>query len=135
MVILTIVPFYASLLALLYFFLSVRVIRIRRLEKIPIGDRDNPRLLRVIRAHSNFSEYVPLALILITFVELQGLSLLLVHGLGLSLLVGRAVHAYGVIQEKENYRFREVGMFLTFGPILIAAAALLYRFIIIRLVG
>jgi uncharacterized membrane protein YecN with MAPEG domain len=131
----TIVPVYASLLAVFYFYLTVRVIRIRRLEKVPIGDRDNPRLLRAIRAHSNFSEYVPLALILITFVELQGLSLLLVHALGLSLLVGRVVHAYGVSQEKENYRFREVGMFLTFGAILIAAAALIYRFLVIRLTG
>jgi uncharacterized membrane protein YecN with MAPEG domain len=131
----TIIPVYASLLAVFYFYLTVRVIRIRRLEKVPIGDRDNPRLLRAIRAHSNFSEYVPLALILITFVELQGLSLLLVHALGLSLLVGRAVHAYGVSQEKENYRFREVGMFLTFGAILIAAAALIYRFLVIRLTG
>jgi uncharacterized membrane protein YecN with MAPEG domain len=111
----TIVPFYASLLALLYFYLSVRVIRTRRQEQIPLGDHRNARLLRAIRVHSNFSEYVPLALILITFVELRGFSRWLVHGLCLSLLIGRVVHAYGLSQKKEKYRLRTVGMGLTLG--------------------
>jgi len=70
----TVVPFYASLLALLYFYLSVRVIRTRRQEQISLGDHRNARLLRAIRVHSNFAEYVPLALIQITFVELRGFS-------------------------------------------------------------
>jgi len=129
----TIVPFYASLLALLYLFLSVRVVRIRRQEAIPIGDRNNARLQRAIRVQGNFAEYVPLALILFTFVEMQGFSPILVHGLGLVLLVGRAVHAYGVSQEKENYRLRTVGMGLTFGAILIAALRLIGAFLFGRL--
>ena len=129
----TIVPFYASLLALLYLFLSVRVVRIRRQEAIPIGDRNNARLQRAIRVQGNFAEYVPLALILFTFVEMQGISPILVHGLGLVLLVGRAVHAYGVSQEKENYRLRTVGMGLTFGAILIAALRLIGAFLFGRL--
>jgi len=129
----TIVPFYASLLALLYFYLSVRVIRTRRQEQISLGDRRNTRLQRVTRVHANFAEYVPLALILFTFVEMQGFSPILVHGLGLVLLVGRAVHAYGVSQEKENYRLRTVGMGLTFGAIIIAALRLIGEFLVGRL--
>jgi hypothetical protein len=57
----------------------------------------------------------------------------LVHGLGLVLLVGRAVHAYGVSQEKENYRLRTVGMGLTFGAIIIAALRLIGEFLVGRL--
>ncbi|HEY3305607.1 MAG TPA: MAPEG family protein [Candidatus Binatia bacterium] len=56
-----IVPFYASLLALLFFFLSERVIWTRRQEQIPLGDRRNVRLQRAMRVHVNFAEYVPLA--------------------------------------------------------------------------
>lgn len=41
----TIVPFYASLLALLYLYLSVRVIRTRRQEQISLGDHRNARFL------------------------------------------------------------------------------------------
>jgi uncharacterized protein len=125
----TVVPFYASLLALLYFILTVRVIRIRRKERMPLGDRGNPRLQRAMRVHANFAEYVPLALILLTFVEWQGSSRLLVHGLGLALLIGRIVHAYGVSQEKENYNHRTAGMFLTFGAILVAAVTLIGRLV------
>jgi uncharacterized membrane protein YecN with MAPEG domain len=125
----TIVPFYASLLALLYIVLAVRVIRIRRKERIAIGDRGNTRLQRAMRVHANFAEYVPLALILITFVELQKFPPLLVHGLSLALLVGRFVHAYGVSQEKENYRLRTAGMLLTFGAIGGAALRLIGAFI------
>jgi len=124
-----IVPFYASLLAALYIFLSLRVIRIRRQERIGLGDRNNPRLQRAIRVHANFAEYVPLALVLIAFVEMQRSRALLVHGLCLSLVVGRVIHAYGVSQEKENYRLREAGMSLTFATIGGSALRLLGSFL------
>lgn len=114
---LSIVPFYAALLAALYIFLSLRVIRIRRRERIALGDRNNPRLQRAIRVHANFAEYVPLALILVAFVEMQQSRALLVHALCLSLVIGRVIHAYGVSQEKEDYRLRVAGMALTFATI------------------
>ncbi len=41
-----ITPFYAGLLALLFIGLSVRVVRLRRQEKIAIGDRDHKLLQR-----------------------------------------------------------------------------------------
>lgn len=124
----TIVPFYASLLAAIYIFLSVRVIRIRRKERVAVGDANNRRLQRAIRVHANFAEYVPLALLLATFLELQQSSPLMIHLLGLALVTGRVVHAYGVSQEEENYRFREIGMALTFGAILTSAVRLLASF-------
>ena len=88
-----IVPFYASHLAALYFFLSLRVIRMRRRERIALGDGENARLERAIRVHANFAEYVPLALLLATFVELQQSSPLMIHLIGLALITGRVVHA------------------------------------------
>jgi len=47
-----------------------------------------------------------------------------VHLLGALLLAGRAVHAYGVSQEKENFRYRIAGMMTTFG-VLVGSALLL----------
>jgi len=123
-----IVPFYASLLAALYIFLSLRVIRMRRRERVAVGDGNNLRLRRAIRVHANFAEYVPLALILLAFVEMQRSPALLVHGLCLSLVIGRAIHAYGVSQEKENYRLREAGMALTFFTIISSSLLLLRAF-------
>lgn len=118
---------YASVLAILFLWLSVRVIRFRRRDRVAIGDGDNPDLRRAVRVHANFAEYVPLALILIAFVEMGGASPLLVNVLGASLLAGRAVHAYGVSQSAENYRFRVAGMVVTFTVLASSATILLAR--------
>lgn len=61
-------PLYAALLALIFVFLSVRTLRLRRTLQIGIGDGGNTEMLRAMRVHSNFSEYVPISLILIFLV-------------------------------------------------------------------
>jgi uncharacterized membrane protein YecN with MAPEG domain len=119
----TIVPFYAAVLAIIYIALSVRVVQARRSAKVAIGTRGYPLLERKMRVHANFAEYVPFALLLATFVEMQGRPAWLIHLLCLALLAGRLVHAYGVSQEHENYSLRTVGMATTF--IVLAASALL----------
>lgn len=124
----SIVPFYAALLALFFIILSGRVIRIRRQERIGVGDSNNMRLRRAIRVHGNFAEYVPISLILAAFVETRQFSPIMVHALCLILIAGRICHAYGVSQEKEDYRFRVMGMVLTFTTIGISAMLLVGSF-------
>ena len=126
---LSIVPFYAALLAGFFIFLSMRVVRIRRQEKIGVGDGNNVRLRRAIRVHGNFAEYVPLALILAAFVEMQQYATIIVHALCWILIVGRLIHAYGVSREKEDYRFRVAGMVLTFTTIAVSALLLAGSFL------
>jgi uncharacterized membrane protein YecN with MAPEG domain len=116
---------YAALLALLFVGLSVRTLLMRRSLRISIGDRGDEAMLRAMRVHSNFAEYVPLALLLFYFVELAGTRAAVVHGLGIALLAGRAAHAYGVSHVQENYRFRVAGMALTLGAIVTASIRLL----------
>jgi uncharacterized protein len=123
-----IVSLYASILALLFVALSVRTLRMRRHLKIAIGDAGNQTMLRAMRVHSNFAEYVPLSLLLIYLVEANGAHSVLVHFLGLCLLVGRASHAYGVSQVKEHYAFRVFGMAMTFTTIGTASFYLLYSY-------
>jgi uncharacterized protein len=123
-----IVPLYASILALLFVVLSVRTLRLRRRLRIAIGDAGNEEMLRAMRVHSNFAEYVPLSLLLIYFVEVSGANLLLVHLLAMCLLTGRISHAFGVSQTKENYRFRVFGMTMTFTTLVAASAYLMYSF-------
>ncbi len=124
---LTIVPIYAALLALLFIALSVRTLRLRRRLQIAVGDAGNATMLRAMRVHSNFAEYVPLTLLLIAFVELGGAAAWRVHLFCMCLLVGRCVHAYGVSQLKENYRFRVAGMVFTLYCLAAAAVYLLLR--------
>jgi len=120
-----IVPLYAALLALMFTALSVRTLRLRRILSIAIGDSGNQVLLRAMRVHSNFAEYIPLSLFLLFLVESKGASAFFVHLLGLALLVGRASHAYGVSHTSENYRFRVIGMALTLSTLLASSAFLL----------
>jgi uncharacterized protein len=116
---------YAALLALVFVGLSVRTLRLRRRLRIAIGDADNPAMLRAMRVHANFAEYVPLSLLLLYFVEATGASALYMHALGACLLAGRIAHAYGVSQVDENYKFRVAGMTLTLGVLVAASLRLL----------
>jgi uncharacterized membrane protein YecN with MAPEG domain len=103
----------------------MRTIRLRQRHRIAIGDGGNAELRRAMRFHANLAEYAPLALPLIFFVKHDGAKMLLVHVLGCTLLAGRMLHAWGVSQNRENFRYRVSGMVLTFGTIITAAIAIL----------
>ena len=117
----TIIPFYAGLLTLIFITLSLRIIFLRNTLKIGLGDLGNEKLFRAIRVHSNFVEYVPMSILLFSFIEFKGGSLLLCHGLCGSLIIGRVTHAYGVSKIKETFYFRQIGMALTFTPMIAGA--------------
>ncbi|MGD9784995.1 MAG: MAPEG family protein [Hyphomicrobiaceae bacterium] len=112
---------YAGLLTLLFILLSIRVIRQRRTAQVAIGHGEDATLLRRMRVHANFAEYVPLALILMALLESMKASVYLLHGLGLALLAGRCIHAFGVSQSRENISLRIIGMTLTFAVLGVAA--------------
>ena len=123
-------PFYAAIFALLLVALSIRTLRLRHKLRVGIGDGGEPRLQRAIRVHANFCEYVPLAVLLIYFFEVFVGQGLWVHVLAVTLLVGRLLHAYGVSQTGENYRYRVTGMALTFTVILTAAGSILAAYLV-----
>ena len=54
--------------ALLNLWLATRVGRVRGQEKVSIGDGGNDRLIRRMRAHSNYIENTPIVLILLALV-------------------------------------------------------------------
>jgi hypothetical protein len=118
-------PIYAAILGLGFVGLSFLTLRLRRQNKIALGDGGNPQLLRAIRVHSNFAEYVPIALILIYMTESIGAPIYLIHFLGISLLSGRLSHAWGVSQENENFKFRVFGMIATFNTIIVSSLYIL----------
>ena len=114
-----------AIIALIFVSLSVRALRLRHRFKVGIGDGEQPLLTRAVRAHANFAEYVPIALLLIYFVEVAGSAAIWIHALCAPLLLGRLVHAYGISQVKEDFRFRVVGMALTLTVIIVASLALI----------
>ncbi len=122
---LKIVPIYAAFLAAMFVVLSIRVIALRRSKKLSLGFQDDVSLERRVRVQANFSEYVPLALLLLAFVELRGSPAWLLHAMGILLIAGRLSHAYGVSQTNESFIFRVTGMAVTFTVILITIIAIL----------
>lgn len=124
-----ILPLYAAILALLFVALSVRTAGLRRSLRIAIGDQGNKEMLRAVRVHSNFAEYVPLCLLLIYFVEASMASASLVHLLGACLVAGRVSHAWGVSQSREKYVFRVFGMTATILVMVAAAGYLLWSWV------
>lgn len=121
-----VVAFHAALLTLLYVVLSLRVILLRRKSGIGLGSDADPQLLRRMRVHANFAEYVPLALVLLLLLALLEYPPQVLHVLGALLLIGRCLHAWGVSQAKERFGFRVCGMAATFTVLLSAAGLLLF---------
>jgi uncharacterized membrane protein YecN with MAPEG domain len=124
---LNITPYYAAVLALLFIILSVRTIKSRREHKVAIGDGGEKSILRASRVHANFSEYVPLTLLLIAMLEIQSYSDWVIHGLCIALLAARIAHAYGASQTNENFKFRIFGTATTINIIAICAFLLLAK--------
>lgn len=112
---------YAALLALLFLGLSIRVIRAREASHILLGSGGNRVLERAIRVHGNFAEYVPLVLVLLLVAELLAAPGWWLHAMGLALLAGRLLHAFGVSREPEDVRIRVAGVALTFAALGCAA--------------
>ncbi|HEV7822706.1 MAG TPA: MAPEG family protein [Burkholderiales bacterium] len=123
-------PLYAGLLALLLLVLSIRVIRRRGRDKISIGDGGNTSMSRVIRGHANFTEYVPLALLLMLMLEMSHFSIYVLHGLGIVLLIARLLHGYAFSFTSQFMFGRVAGASLTFLVIGIEAVLCIYQAII-----
>jgi uncharacterized membrane protein YecN with MAPEG domain len=122
----TVTPLYAGLLALLFLALSLRVVQMRG-TGISLGDGGNPAMLRRIRGHANFAEYVPLILIMMALLELSKFSIYVLHGLGITLLVSRLLHGYA-LSFTEKFKFgRFWGTLLTYIAMVVAGVLCIYQ--------
>lgn len=109
---------YAGLHALLLVVLSVLVSLVRRKQHISIGDGGDPLLMRAMRVQGNFVEYVPLALLLLLVLELNGVSPLWLNAAGSSLFASRLLHAWGLSRSSGRSFGRVAGMAGTWSVLL-----------------
>ena len=112
---------YASLLTLFIVWLSLNVIRLRRSNKVRLGDGGHNDLQVAIRAHGNAVEYIPLSLVLLALLEFAHARGALIHTGGIAMLVGRVLHARGLLTE--TLRLRVLGMQLTLFTLIALALA------------
>jgi uncharacterized membrane protein YecN with MAPEG domain len=116
---------YAALLGLLGVALTVNVIRNRVRSRIDTADGGDIRLAQAIRAHGNFAEHVPLALIVIGFAEALGQPALIVHILGAALVAARLASAYALNRTLGPSPLRQTGAGLTILVVTAASVAVL----------
>jgi hypothetical protein len=117
----------AALMGLMMVPLSFRVSLRRRHLKTSFGDADDELLRRSIRAHGNFVEYAPTALILLALVEWNGAPAMLTWSLAIAFLAARVLHAYGMLYTA-GHGARGIGMLVQHLSFLLAAAWLLFDF-------
>jgi uncharacterized membrane protein YecN with MAPEG domain len=110
---------YAGLCGLLLVFLYVRVSQRRLATKIGMGAGGDTVLEQRIRAHGNFIESVPIALILLYLLEQAGVDSVVIHAFGVALVLARVAHAQGI----STTAGRSAGRFYgSIGTLLVIAA-------------
>ena len=104
--------------------LSVSVSFRRMKAGVRLGFGDDAVLMRRIRAQGNFTEYVPLTLILLGLAELRGASTGLLWAIAGLLVVGRCLHFIGI--STGSTAIRAPGMVGTYGALLLGAGTLFF---------
>jgi uncharacterized protein len=111
----------AGAAALLHIWLSWRVSQLRLRHRISIGDEDNLALRTRMRAHANFAENTPLALILLALLELARAPATFLWIGAILYVVGRILHAFGMDRPAPN-KLRIAGIMLSWLVLLALAA-------------
>ena len=104
-----ITAFYTVALGVIAIALIGPIGPLRLKKQVSVLDGGDPDLLVAIRRHGNFTEHVPLALILMVIVELNGASSTLLHGVGIVLVVSRVAHPLGLKADDLTPKLRLVG--------------------------
>ena len=116
---------FAAIFGVLHVVFTLRVGVYRFLSKISLGDGDDKELSNRIRAHGNFIENVPIALLLLLLNDLNGLPENLLLTLGSVLLASRLLHYVMIVSRALPLIFRPISMIGTLGTILVSAILLI----------
>jgi uncharacterized membrane protein YecN with MAPEG domain len=106
-----IVTIYVVVYTLIILWLSLKVINNRRKYRVLLGDGGVQELQIAMGTHANATEYLPIGLLLLAVLELNGAWGWLIHLFGVILIVGRGYHINGMFTQRLKYRVR--GMKIT----------------------
>lgn len=115
----------AAACAFINFWLAARCLRWRLKDQVLHGDGGVAGLAKHMRAHSNFTEYAPLTLILFALVELASGSTIWLWIAAALFALSRVAHGIGMNADKPT-PLRAVGQMVTFVIMLGLAVAALF---------
>jgi uncharacterized protein len=107
--------------------LAIWVIVQRVRLKVEWGDGGNQDMAQALRAHANFSEHVPMALLAIGASEIAGVSRPLVIAMAASLIVARILSAYGLTRSLGPSWARQAGASITLATMILAGITALLQ--------
>ena len=107
-----------------YINLFRNVVALRRETKTSIGSK-NKKLDRAIRAHANFCETVPIAILLTMILYFHNLLYIALPSL-LMPVIGRIIHAKAISNINENINMRVIGMRLTIYSIKVSSFGIIF---------
>lgn len=118
---------FAGCCALMQCALTALVILRRRQARVSFLDGGDKLLMRRIRAHGNFTETVPMALLLMALLEASGLGATWLTSFGITLIIGRVLHAASLLTNNAMWS-RIGGMSLTLAVISVEGVCALWLF-------
>ena len=116
---------FAAIFGFLHVIFTLRVGNYRFKSKISLGDDGDRELLKRIRAHGNFTENVPIALLLILLNDLDGAEDNTLMLMGSFLLIARLTHYLTIVTVRLPWILRPLSMLGTLGTIIAASVMLL----------
>jgi uncharacterized membrane protein YecN with MAPEG domain len=116
----------AAVFSLLMVLLSVQISLRRVALKTTHGDAGDATLRKRIRAHGNFIEYAPLALLVLLLVELSGAARGDTWILAVGFVVARALHAAGMLFTR-GPALRGIAMLVQHASFIYGAVVLIRR--------
>ena len=118
---------YAALLAAVLVWLLVRLGLVRGKAGVSMLDGGNADLLLEMRRHGNFVEHVPLLLVLMAVIEVNGGSPVFLHAAGIALLICRIAHPFGLRHDQVQTPMRLLGAGGTFLLTIVLGAVALWQ--------
>jgi uncharacterized membrane protein YecN with MAPEG domain len=122
--------FYASILGVLFFLISIETINARRRNKISLGVGADREIESIVSAHDNFSSYTPILVILLYGLEAsKEFPIYIVHIFGVLIFLGRILHFNAFRKVKMDFKSRVRGMKLTLWSLLIMSFLNVYAYL------
>lgn len=100
--------------SLFYILLTLNVVRMRWATKTGLGVGEDRRMLKAVRVHGNFAEYIPLVFIGIILMEVRGAGSTWLHSLYAAAFLARILITFGITKTSNFSPYRFLGNCLTY---------------------
>lgn len=126
----SITSLYTGILGLIFILYAINVIKFRYKSATGLGDGGDKELIKAIRIHGNFAEYIPIIILLMAFYEVNHGQVLLLHIVGVILVLGRIAHAVGLTISTGPNIYRQFGVLTTFIILIVLSLLNIVQYVI-----